>query len=132
MRRSTALFLLTTSGLVGCGGLGSSSWEPPKNSMLVAESNSRATDRTTDPSFGSFQIAEKSTLYVYDNDVKRLIYSGTVMPGQVVRLYPGGAALMPQGAAPAKSIDEFLVAQYPPGEHVSAYLVPVPPPVQNK
>ena len=130
-RRSTALFLLTTSSLVGCGGFGGSGWEPPKNSVLMAESNARATDRATDPSFGSFQVVEKSTLYVFDNDLKRLIFSGTVMPGQVVRLYPGGAALMPQGTT-AKSADDYLVAQYPPGEHVSAYLVPIPPPGQKK
>jgi hypothetical protein len=123
MRRSTALLLLSTSLFGGCGFGSPGNWELPKDSMLMAETNSRASDRRTDPSFGSFQVADRSTLYIYDNDVKRLIYTGTVMPGQTVRLYPGGAAILPQGTtAPTKSVEEYLVAQYPPGEHVSAYL----------
>jgi hypothetical protein len=96
----------------------------PRDAILMAESTSATTRGAND--FGAFTTTEEGTIYLYDVDGERMLYTGPIMAGETIKLLPEAATVAKPGATRAASsaVEEPKIAQYSVGHHIKLYFVP--------
>jgi len=100
----------------------------PPGVIIGAETNARENDRGQ--RYTGFTVPVDAMLYIFDATDDLLIYSGPIVAGDTVRLFPGVVTVLGekdamQPTTPGSGVTGRVLAEYQIGHTVRAYYAPV-------